>query len=755
MKASVHWTSLAVVLCLFCKGWEVHCDCTEDHLQIHGGYYTLSKNLESGTLLTYHCPEGFFPYPTITRRCQPSGHWTPQPNRFNQICKFVECPDPNVFENGNVFPLQRTHSAGQMTRYECYPGFTLSGSSNRTCLSNGKWSGSTPICIRDTGDTCSDPGVPAGASRRGSIFAAGGTVTYSCNDNTYLVGSRERTCQENGRWTGREPACYSKFTYDTQSEVAEALLRSLADSLTFSQLEDDNQGGRKIRIKKEKLNIYIAVDVSDSIEKLIIKRTKQAIMTLVQKISNYLTPNYEILFFSTDVHEVVNIVDFHEGRKSLSSVLQDVERFELGDMSTGKDLNAALKKFEERMTTMKEQLQQEFSDTRHIFLIFTDGAYSMGGSPRPTFVRIKNMVYMSPTGEPGSRSKYLESYVFAIGDDIYEDDLLPLTVGPEGETHYFRLHKHTDLAAIFNKVIDENSKNLCGLHKDYELEGDDDSKRKRYPWWAAVIIQTESRMALCSGSLVSSHFVLTAAHCFPSEFKPENVKVEIDDKKGGKDKTVRKVFLHPNYNIKARQEQGVTEFYDYDVALIQLEDSVQISTLARPICIPCTQETNDVLELPGISTCSQQEELLLKNQREKLNFLSADRVGVNEKVVHAKFGKSRDVCIQKAQNALGMRITDPTVAVTDNFLCTGGDGDHIACAGDGGQAVFKIHQNRAVQIGVVSWGTELLCRRGQMQKSTNNSRDFHINLFKVVSFLKSTLGNTNQDEYPTLTFLSD
>ncbi|XP_024122044.1 complement factor B [Oryzias melastigma] len=757
MEASVHWSSLAVVLCLLCKGWEVQCDCSESPLAIQGGNYTLTKNLESGTLLIYQCADGYYPYPTITRRCRSNGHWPPPPSRFNQICKLVECPDPNVLEYGNVFPFHEKYTVGCNTRYECYPGYTLQGSSNRTCLSNGKWSGSTPICSRDTGDTCSDPGVPAGASKRGSTFTAGGTVTYSCNGNMVLVGSRERTCQENGRWTGREPACYFKFTYDTQSEVADAFQRSIRDSLIYLPPEDDNQPGREIRIsKKGKLNIYIALDISDSIEEMIIKRTRQAIITLIKKISTFaVSPNYEIVFFSSDVHEIVNIVDFYDGTESLISVIEKLETFKIGDRSTGKDLNAALKKFEERMTTI-QQVQQEFQETRHIFLIFTGGAYNLGGSPVPTLARIKNMVHTSPTGETGSRLHHLESYVFAIGADIVDDDLLPLTVGPEGETQYFRLKKETDLAATFDDVIEENSAmDLCGLHKDYELEGDSDSKRRRYPWRAVVRIQTESRVMLCSGSLVSSHFVLTAASCFPSDCKPENVKVEIDDKNGRKDKTVRKIFLHPNFNTKARQDQGVTEFYDYDVALIQLEESIQISTLARPICIPCTQDTNNALKLPETSTCVQQEELLLKNQREKLNFLSADRVGVYEKLVHAKFGKSRDLCIQKVLNVPGMRISDPTVAVTDNFLCTGGDGDHISCAGDSGQAVYKIHQNRVVQIGVVSWGTESLCRRGGMQKSTRNSRDFHINLFKVVPFLKSTLGNEDQDEYPALRFLSD
>lgn len=48
--------------------------------------------------------------------------------------------------------------------------------------------------------------------------------------------------------------------------------------------------------------------------------------------------------------------------------------------------------------------------------------------------------------------------------------------------------------------------------------------------------------------------------------------------------TVKKVkyfYVHPKYNVNARKGQGVDEFYDYDVALIQLVKAVQISILAR------------------------------------------------------------------------------------------------------------------------------------------------------------------------------
>lgn len=54
---------------------------------------------------------------------------------------------------------------------------------------------------------------------------------------------------------------------------------------------------------------------------------------------------------------------------------------------------------------------------------------------------------------------------------------------------------------------------------------------------------------------------------------------------------------------------------------------------------------------------------------------------------------------------------------------------------------------------LVSWGTKVLCGRGNLVESNADSRDFHLNLFRVVPFLKSILGDEAQDEYQPLVFV--
>lgn len=105
----------------------------------------------------------------------------------------------------------------------------------------------------------------------------------------------------------------------------------------------------------------------------------------------------------------------------------------------------------------------------------------------------------------------------------------------------------------------------------------------------------------------------------------------------------------------------------------------------------------------------------IKDSSGEAQFLTRKRSTLMEKEVHAKLGDNvrlqpmmsglgcwvcillkdfvflfpnfslqRDECIRHALDAQGITAADPKVAVTDNFLCTGGRipyRDHVACPG--------------------------------------------------------------------------
>ena len=54
---------------------------------------------------------------------------------------------------------------------------------------------------------CGDPGTPANGERVGSEFTYGKTITYDCDPGYQISGSRSRTCQLDGSWSGSVATC--------------------------------------------------------------------------------------------------------------------------------------------------------------------------------------------------------------------------------------------------------------------------------------------------------------------------------------------------------------------------------------------------------------------------------------------------------------------------------------------------------------------------------------------------------------------
>ncbi|KAL4648196.1 complement factor B [Arapaima gigas] len=603
---------------------------------------------------------------------------------------------------------------------------------------------------------CPDPGVPAGSRRGGNSFDIDDKVTYRCDQEMVLVGSSERVCQESGEWTGTEPACYYKHTYDTPQEVAKAFSKALNSDLELAALDETNQTqhAKKIRLEQGgNLHIYIAIDASDSVQEENFQASKNTVKKLIEKIDVYeVTPKYEILFFATDVKEVVDIIDPGNVNVDLMKALDDFKYTDTDD-KTGTDITKAFRKILEKMSIIKARSETPFKDIRHVIIFFSDGQANMGGSPDENVARIKSLVR---SVEGKNRDDYLDIYTFGVGPEIEEEVLNRIRSHKDGETHFFKLKEISQLDEAFDKMIDESdSVGLCGLHREYVT----DNNRQKFPWLAKISVTREAADSTCIGSLISSRFVVTAAHCFKLEDTEnfQKIKVYVDSPRAYK---VKKLTPHPKYDNQAKKNMGISEFYDYDVALIELEKDVPFTAYVRPICIPCTKETSRAIRLPDTVSCKDQGEFLLQNNFEQASFMSEHLTKYQQKNVSIRLNSQRPNCIKdalltvKEEHRGNVKETD---IVTDNFLCTGGiDGpqgqtDDISCKGDSGGALYVQRRRRLVQVGVVSWGTKDMCKAGKPQ-SDETSRDFHINLFKIKDFLKQHLGKT-EESYAPLTFI--
>ncbi|XP_073680381.1 complement factor B-like isoform X1 [Garra rufa] len=727
--------------------------CPKENLNITGGSFVLSKGYAHGSLLRYICPNGY--YPSVrSRHCQ-YGLWTSTTKiRKTPECKKITCPNPCVFENGEVIPYKAKYYVNDTTTYSCHFNYTFHGSAVRVCKLNGKWSGSTPICGHDS-DHCPDPGVPPGSSRTGGIFNIDNKVTYRCESPLTLIGSKVRVCQDGGQWSGTEPQCYADFTYDTPEEASEAFSSSLKSNLAISQqYEQEDQQGKKISMDQSgKLDIYIAVDSSGSIDEKDFDNAKTTIKMLIEKISFYeVSPNYEILIFATDVTRINSMRTFklNEDKEKLTSVLKDLDDFsyESKDEKTGTNIAKAYSAIYESMIIERHSNAAAFSETQHIVILFTDGQANMGGNPKRKVDQIKRLV----TKNDPSQEKKLDLYVFGVGEDVYQGYINGLVSHKDQEKHFFKLRDLTKVQEMFDDMIDEStSVGLCGV----VWEGLE-NKRRAFPWLAQINIARQ-KSSNCMGSLVSSRYILTAAHCFLEGDTPDKITVKLDQKLVVE---VKSYTVHPDYNLAAKQHMGIQEYYEFDVALIELKKAVKMTSNLRPICIPCTKETNAALKLSeSEGTCRKHEEILMSTELVEAAFTSdmdTDNSPKTIKNIAIKLGKYRDACVEDAKKAQGIKVENAREVVTDNFLCSGGiepKTDHISCKGEGGGATYLNKKGRAIQVGVISWGTKDICKGKNKFTSVADSRDYHSNLFseKIRSFLKEHL--ESDDIGHPLTFL--
>ncbi|XP_066065517.1 complement factor B-like [Chamaea fasciata] len=287
-----------------------------------------------------------------------------------------------------------------------------------------------------------------------------------------------------------------------------------------------------------------------------------------------------------------------------------------------------------------------------------------------------------------------------------------------------------------NSPPDESSTlGLCGLSLEFGSADD----RERNPWEVTVIVTRPERgKERCQGSLVSPYFVLSAAHCFSADDEPAWLGVDIGP---GQHRRVSGLFLHPQFLPKSRQDRGVPEFYDFDVALVQLERSVGPSPSHRPICIPCTEGAARALRLPERSSCQEHRRLLLPPKNVEAFFLSPrGNAGLKRQQVLLKLGDQRGPCEADALRAPPYaNVSALDDVITPRFLCSGGHEPRVdpnARSGDSGGPVVVTWGKRHFQVGVVSWGVVPPCERC---RSPSFARDFHVNLFEVLPWLRERL----------------
>jgi len=201
-----------------------------------------------------------------------------------------------------------------------------------------------------------------------------------------------------------------------------------------------------------------------------------------------------------------------------------------------------------------------------------------------------------------------------------------------------------------------------------------------YPWQVSLVVQTVDASGwahFCGGSIFNEKWIITAAHCmdqlFPSSFQVIAGTTRIAD--NSPRLAVARIVIHAAYEKAAP--------HDSDIALVELQEPLQLGSSAKPVAVLADADEPNVL--------ADGQKLIVTGWG-----ATTESGGVVRDL--------REVTVPFVTKAVCSDPLSYGSAITDTMICAGlASGGQDSCQGDsGGPLVSTVAPVRLV--GVVSWG---------------------------------------------------
>lgn len=239
------------------------------------------------------------------------------------------------------------------------------------------------------------------------------------------------------------------------------------------------------------------------------------------------------------------------------------------------------------------------------------------------------------------------------------------------------------LASVRSSCLDQQTVSLkcieCGRQKSTSrIVGGKPSKEGEWPWQVSLYFKG---FHVCGGVLISRNFVLSAAHCMPSDDESSlvasNWKVYsgmVSLKTLPPPHYVKRIILNENYDNSSN---------DQDIALLTLETPMEFNENNHPACLP---------------TWNQQWSHGTRCFTSGFGTTDSESSEVSSSLM--------DVRVQIIRNDVCNSPKSYSGSVTQNMLCAGHlDGGRDSCQGDSGGPLVCEKNGIWTLAGITSWGS--------------------------------------------------
>ncbi|CAM4663529.1 unnamed protein product [Lepidochelys olivacea] len=170
----------------------------------HGRTNGVQRAYRPRDMVVFECDAGYTLSGSAETECQDDGRWDP---RVPTCERTVQCVSPPAIANGKPSgQALAVFTSGMSVNYSCEPGYSVTGQASIYCTASGTWSSPPPRCEEVL---CIAPEIQNGrkVAGRGPVYRPRDTVRFECDPGYTLSGSRQIQCRDEGTWDPPVPVC--------------------------------------------------------------------------------------------------------------------------------------------------------------------------------------------------------------------------------------------------------------------------------------------------------------------------------------------------------------------------------------------------------------------------------------------------------------------------------------------------------------------------------------------------------------------